>query len=106
MVVSDVAFTLDDSARLAERAKLRFSKEELERVTADLNDILLYVEQLAGVDTTDVPPMIHPLDFAAELREDKPAKSLSSADALVNAPDKSGDFFKVPSILGGEGEES
>ena len=37
------------------------------------------------------------------LREDVVRPSLAVDDALANAPERSGDHFVVPAILGGEG---
>ncbi len=105
MVVSDLGYTVEDAAALAERAKLRFSEEQLVKLTKDLNDIIRYVDQLAQLDTEGVPPMTHPHAFTNVWREDEPREGLTAEQALANAPDRQGQFFRVPRIVAGEAEE-
>ncbi|NLM64829.1 MAG: Asp-tRNA(Asn)/Glu-tRNA(Gln) amidotransferase subunit GatC [Firmicutes bacterium] len=104
MVVSELGYTVDDAKLLADRAKLRFSREQLEKATQELNDMIRYVDQLAHVDTEGVPPMSHPHSFANVWRDDEPKEGLSAEDALANAPDRHGQFFRVPRIIAGEEE--
>jgi len=45
---------------------------------------------------SDVEPTAHPLDLVNAWAEDEPRPSLSVDEALANAPDREGDFFRVP----------
>jgi aspartyl-tRNA(Asn)/glutamyl-tRNA(Gln) amidotransferase subunit C len=79
-------------ARLA-RLELR---EEVERLEAQLNDILAAVSKVSELDLSDVPPTSHPLDVVNVWQDDVPSPCLAVEEALANAPEREGDFFKVP----------
>jgi aspartyl-tRNA(Asn)/glutamyl-tRNA(Gln) amidotransferase subunit C len=81
---------------VANLARLELRDEELERLGAQLNDILAAVSKVAELDLADVPPTSHPLDVVNVWAEDEPHDSLSVEDALANAPEREGSYFKVP----------
>jgi aspartyl-tRNA(Asn)/glutamyl-tRNA(Gln) amidotransferase subunit C len=93
--------TRAEVARIAELARLALTEEELDLFTRQLGDILGYVEQIRGLDTTDVPPTSHVINKPIE-RADVVGESLSRADALANAPDaaREAGLFKVPRVIG------
>ena len=55
------------------------------------------------LDTADVAPLAHPLDTQNVFRDDVPAASLSTAEALQSAPRHDGECFLVPAVLGDSG---
>ena len=57
-----MAVTLKDVEHIAELARLKFSGEELENFTHQLNEILKYVEKLDELDTENVEPLSHPIE--------------------------------------------
>jgi len=81
---------------VARLARLELREEEVERLGAQLNDILAAVSKVSELDLSDVPPTSHPLDVVNVWAEDEPAPSLSVEDALANAPEREGSYFKVP----------
>jgi aspartyl-tRNA(Asn)/glutamyl-tRNA(Gln) amidotransferase subunit C len=81
---------------VARLARLELHDEELERLGAQLNDILGAVSKVAELDLTDVPPTSHPLDVVNVWAADEPRASLPVEDALANAPERDGAYFKVP----------
>lgn len=89
----------DQVKHVADTARLEITDEEAERFTEQLSSILEYAEQLNELDTTDVEPMTHVLDMKNVLRKDEPKEWITQEDALKNAPDTKGDYFRVPSIL-------
>jgi aspartyl-tRNA(Asn)/glutamyl-tRNA(Gln) amidotransferase subunit C len=93
--------TRAEVARIAELARLALTAEELELFTRQLADILGYVEQIRGLDTTGVPPTSHVLNRPVE-RADVARESLSPKAALANAPDaaREAGLFKVPRVIG------
>lgn len=91
--------TQDEVAYVAHLARLAFSPAEMTTFTSQLNDILLYMEKLARVDTKGVEPMTHAVPQTNAFREDVVRPSLTVADALGNAPDRRGDFFRVPRVI-------
>ena len=95
-----MAVTLKDVEHIAELARLKFSDEELKSFTHQLNEILNYVEKLNELDTESVEPLSHPVEGNNAFREDELRPSLNREEALKNAPDSDGEFFKVPKVIG------
>ena len=90
----------DDVAHVALLARLGLTEEELTRLEGQLNHILDQYAKLAELDTEAIPPTAQTIELQNILRDDVAGPSLSSADALSNAPDRDGDFIVVPAILG------
>ncbi len=91
-----MAISRDDVLHVAGLARLDLSKDEIERFQEQLNAILEAVGKVAELDLSDVEPTAHPLDLVNAWAEDEPRPSLSVEEALANAPDREGDFFRVP----------
>lgn len=85
--------------RLAELSKLEFSNTEKERIKGDLQGILNLIEKLNEVNTDGVQPMIYMDEEVNVLRADEVKGEVSKAEALLNAPQKDSDYFKVPKVL-------
>ena len=81
---------------VAHLARLELRDDELARLEGQLNDILAAVSKVAELDLSDVLPTSHPLDVVNVWEADEPRPCLSVEDALANAPDREGDFFRVP----------
>ena len=87
-----------DVEYVARLARLEISEAEKDKFTAQLNDILRYIDQLNELDTAGVAPMSHAIAVTNAFREDKVVESLGTQKALANAPDARGEFFRVPKI--------
>ena len=81
---------------VAQLARLELREDELTRLEGQLNDILAAVSKVAELDLSDVPPTSHPLDVVNVWAEDEPRPCLSVEEALANAPEREGNYFKVP----------
>ena len=86
----------DQLKHVARLARLELREDELERLGAQLNDILAAVSKVSELDLSDVPPTSHPLDVVNVWAEDEPRPCLTVEEALANAPERDGDYFKVP----------
>ena len=75
---------------LTEEEKVKFSKQ--------LGDVLKYVEQMNEVDTSNVEPLSHVVDFNNVMREDEIHYDCSKEELMMNAPEEENGFFKVPKI--------
>ncbi|MFR6110244.1 MAG: Asp-tRNA(Asn)/Glu-tRNA(Gln) amidotransferase subunit GatC [Dialister invisus] len=64
-----------------------------------MNSILTHMEELNQHDTDGVEPTAHAVEQYNVMREDEPHQSLSNEEALFNAPEKEGGYFKVPKII-------
>ncbi len=81
---------------VARLARLALTEEEVERLGVELNDILEAVRKVSELDLEGVEPTSHPLDLVNVWAEDEPRPSLTPAQALGNAAERDGDFFRVP----------
>ena len=91
-----MAITRDDVLHVAALARLDLTEDEIARLELQLNDILEAVGKVSELDLSDVPPTSHPLDVVNAFRADEPRPSLPLADVFANAPERDGDFFRVP----------
>ena len=80
-------------------AYLEFGEEGKEKIRQDLEQILTFVEKLRELDTENVEPLVYISDKTDVLREDRMIPTISTEEALLNAPEKSGTFFKVPKVI-------
>ncbi len=85
--------------KVAKLARLELTEREVEEFTSQLGAILDYVNKMNALNTEAVEPLAHCLPISNCLREDNRSASLSTEQALANAPDRDEDFFKVPKIL-------
>jgi len=91
--------TRKEVEHVAKLARLALREEEVEQLTRQLSDILTYVEKLNELDTKDVEPTSHVLPVRNVLREDEVSGSIDRGKALVNAPDRTEEFFRVPKVI-------
>ncbi len=94
-----MSVTKKDVEYIAELARLKFKEEELESFTHQLNEILSYVDKLNELNTENVEPLSHPVENINVFRNDELKPSITTEDALKNAPDKTDEFFKVPKVI-------
>lgn len=88
-----------DVEHIALLARLSLTEEERERFGSQLSSILSYVGKLNEIDTSGIEPASHVLEMKNIMREDELRSSLPVDDALMNAPDRSGNFYRVPKII-------
>ena len=95
------SLTRADVKHVAYLARLGLTEEELARLQGELNHILDQYAKLAELDTDAIPPTAQTIELENILREDVARPSMPPEDVLANAPEREGDFFVVPAILGG-----
>jgi aspartyl-tRNA(Asn)/glutamyl-tRNA(Gln) amidotransferase subunit C len=88
-----------DVEHVARLTRLALTEPELERMREQLNSILAHLDTLRAVPTEGVEPTSHAVDIVNVMREDEIAPCLSQDAALANAPDRSGELFRVPRII-------
>jgi aspartyl-tRNA(Asn)/glutamyl-tRNA(Gln) amidotransferase subunit C len=84
---------------LANLARLQFNEQEKEIIKKDLQRMIQFVDKLNELNTEGVEPLLHMTDAINVLREDVVQGSISREEALKNAPDTDGTFFKVPKVI-------
>lgn len=90
----------DEVEKVALLGRLRLSDDELQRMTAQLGQIVQYVRQLDDLDTSGVEPMAHAADLCNVFAEDQIQPSLAREQALANAPKRDEECYRVPAVLG------
>lgn len=85
--------------KMAHLARLEIKEEEEASMMEDMNEILTWVEQLNEVDTEGVEPLTNMSHEVNVLREDEVKDHLDHDKALLNAPKKDKEFFRVPKFL-------
>ena len=85
--------------KLAHLARLEFNEEKEQEVLQDLNKILNWVDQLRELDTENVEPLTHMSEEVNVMREDEAKNTVTHEQAMLNAPKKDSDYFRVPKVL-------
>jgi len=91
-----MSISRDEVLHVAGLARLELPEDEIERMQSELSSILDAVSKVRELDLEGVPPTSHPHDVVNVLGEDEPRESLPLEDVFANAPDRSGDLFRVP----------
>jgi len=86
-------------ATISYLSRLSFDKENEEKITKDLENIIKFVDQLDGVDTSDIEPLKSPLEKTAKTRDDQISAENRKEQFLKNAPDANEDYFLVPRVV-------
>ncbi len=85
--------------RLASLAQLELDEPAVEEMEKALQKILALCQRLDEVNTDGVAPLYFLTERDEVWREDIPAPPLPRAQALKNAPDTDGDYFRVPKTI-------
>ena len=115
-----------DVLYVADLANLELTEAERARMLKDLNSILDYIDMLSQVDTKGIEPMAQvatagPSTASREscttpgmtaggmtaggaMRADEVKPGLTHEQAMMNAPDTDGTYFKVPKVIDKSGE--
>ncbi len=98
--------TMNEVESVARLSRLTLTDAEKERMRGELDGILSYIDKLRALDTEGVPPTSHAVPMTNVMREDEPRESFPQDLMLANAPDRSGEFFRVPKIIEESPDES
>lgn len=88
-----------DVEALAALARIRLAPEEKQKLSEDLEKILGYVEELSALNIEGVPPTTHVLSMTNVFREDEVRPAKVRDKLLDHAPNREGNFFKVPKVI-------
>ena len=80
-------------------ARINLSLEEEARIRPQMKEILKYIDKLNELDVEGIEPTAHALPLTNVMRKDEVQRSLSSEDALRNAPRQANGLFVVPKIV-------
>jgi aspartyl-tRNA(Asn)/glutamyl-tRNA(Gln) amidotransferase subunit C len=94
-----MAATELDLQHVAHLARLNLTKEEEQKFSAQLGQILSYIAKLNELDVSQVEPTAHAVPLVNVTRPDEIRPSLSHEQALRNAPASANGLFVVPKIV-------
>ena len=93
----------EDVRKVAQLARLDLPEDKIATYTGQLERILEYVAHLEAVDTEGVPPTTRAVEVVYVTRDDSIEPTPVREQLLDLAPQREGDFFRVPRILGEQG---
>lgn len=85
--------------KVAKLSRLDLTEDEVDEFTSQLSAILDYMDKMNELDTDNIESLAHCLPISNVFREDRIRQSLGTDQTLANAPQRDGEFFKVPKIL-------
>lgn len=94
-----MAITREEVLHVARLARLALPGAEVDRLRDQLSALLDYMKQLDRLDARDVVPTSHAVEMGTPFREDEVRPFGGREAILSNAPDRAGDFFRVPRII-------
>ena len=89
----------NDVRKVAQLARLDLPEHTIETFTPQLEEIIDFVAQLEEIDTTDVAPTTRAVEVVNVSREDIVTNTDVREELLDLAPEREGDFFRVPKIM-------
>ena len=91
--------SLVEVRHIAQLSRLALSDDEAELYAPQLSKIIDYVEQLNSLDTSAIEPTSHIIPLNNVMADDILGASLPRLEALKNAPDTTGKFYRIPKII-------
>ena len=85
--------------KIAHLARLELTEEEKERSITELSEILSFMAKLNELDTTGIEPLIYMNEAVNVLRVDEVIQEMTREEALLNAPLKTTEYFKVTKVI-------
>ncbi|HSH01203.1 MAG TPA: Asp-tRNA(Asn)/Glu-tRNA(Gln) amidotransferase subunit GatC [Anaerolineae bacterium] len=94
-----MSLTRADVEKVALLARLALTEGEISQYQEQLTAVLAYVERINELDVDDIEPTTHAVPMANVWREDVIEPSLTTEEALANAPQKAEAQFKIKAVL-------
>ena len=92
--------TTDDVRHLSQLSNLLISDDEVDTLRVDLENILVYIEQLSELDTSGEEPTYQVTALENVWRDDEvQAASVTREQLLKLGPEQAASSVKVPKVL-------
>ncbi|MGH6675879.1 MAG: Asp-tRNA(Asn)/Glu-tRNA(Gln) amidotransferase subunit GatC [Xanthobacteraceae bacterium] len=85
--------------RIAHLARIKVEEAEVPHLASELNAILAFVEELAGVDVEGVEPMTSVMPMRMKERADVVTDGGIADEIVANAPATEDHYFVVPKVV-------
>jgi aspartyl-tRNA(Asn)/glutamyl-tRNA(Gln) amidotransferase subunit C len=89
----------EDVKKIAHLARLEMPESKIEQMQDSINKVLVWMEALNSVDTSNVEPLVHMTPALNNFREDESKITIDRAKALALGPDTNETYFKVPQVI-------
>ncbi|NBW32989.1 MAG: Asp-tRNA(Asn)/Glu-tRNA(Gln) amidotransferase subunit GatC [Cytophagia bacterium] len=90
---------LETLERITHLARLEWDPDRAEAMLQDMNRFLEYARVLDQAPTEGVEPLVYMNVDGLPPREDRVIAETTHDEALMNAPAKDSDYFRVPKVL-------
>ena len=84
---------------VARLARLALTDEEVDRYGTQLEALLQHVDELKGLDTSDIAATAQVIESRNVTRPDVVVPGLTRAAVMAGAPQSQHGFFRVPKII-------
>ena len=85
--------------KVADLARIEIKEEEVETLSLEMNKILMFMEKLNELDTSNVKPLVYMNEEVNVWREDVAKQEITVAEGLKNSALHNENFFFVPKII-------
>ncbi|MBS1522592.1 MAG: Asp-tRNA(Asn)/Glu-tRNA(Gln) amidotransferase subunit GatC [Bacteroidetes bacterium] len=85
--------------KVAHLARLELAEDEKEKMIADMNKILGFMDKLNEIDTSGIEPLVYMTNEINTVREDVIKQEVTHEEALLNAPKHDKDYFLVAKVI-------
>ena len=89
----------DTVYKIARLCRIKIEEKDTETVSAELNSVLDWIDELNEVDTSGIEPLANITGHKLPLRKDNLLDGGYSEKILRNAPENSSGFFVVPKVI-------
>ena len=85
--------------KVAHLARLELAEDEKQKMIADMNKILGFMDKLNEIDTSGIEPLVYMTNEINVTREDVIKQEVTHEEALLNAPKHDKDYFLVAKVI-------
>lgn len=99
--ITENKFAIDAEVvkKMAKLAHLQLTEHQIQGYANQMASIMKYFEEISAIETTDVEPMVTPIEIQTEWRADIVNQEFTAEQMVANAPMRSGNLFKVPPVV-------
>tara|TARA_B100000963_G_scaffold311931_1_gene289093 strand:+ start:552 stop:839 length:288 start_codon:yes stop_codon:yes gene_type:complete len=93
--------SIDNSTvkKVASLARIEIKSDEENTLIKELNNIIVWVDELKKVNTDEVDPMLSVFNESMPMRQDIAKSNYSNKLIMKNSPKSNSGFFVVPKVV-------
>jgi aspartyl-tRNA(Asn)/glutamyl-tRNA(Gln) amidotransferase subunit C len=94
-----MSISKDTISKVAHLARISLNDDEIPKITQSISDILVLIDKMQDIDTSNIEPLANPHDATQRLREDVVTAINEREKLLSNAPESENGLFLVPKVI-------